>query len=95
MVKACCKNAHVNLGPDPAVRPGKNPKLVVTLPVLLTTFFSLLTTYYLLLHSLPAVANTALPAGGYLQHATAFELPQLSVPMAPSALTTRPRLLLL
>ena len=85
---ACCQC------PDPVNQPGNNPKLVITLPLLLFTtyyYLLLLTTsyYYLLLHSLPAVANK-LSASRYMQHATGLEFAQLSVPMAPSALTTRP-----
>jgi|GEM_PF-2565727 hypothetical protein len=75
---ACCQC------PDPVNQPGNNPKLVITLPLLLFTTY-----YYLLLHSLPAVANK-LSASRYMQHATGLEFAQLSVPMAPSALTTRP-----
>jgi len=75
---ACCQC------PDPVNQPGNNPKLVITLPLLLFTTY-----HYLLLHSLPAVANK-LSASRYMQHATGLEFAQLSVPMAPSALTTRP-----
>lgn len=75
---ACCQC------PDPVNQPGNNPKLVITLPLLLFTTY-----YFLLLHSLPAVANK-LSASRYMQHATGLEFAQLSVPMAPSALTTRP-----
>ena len=75
---ACCQC------PDPVNQPGNNPKLVITLPLLLFTTY-----YFLLLHSLPAVANK-LSASRYIQHATGLEFAQLSVPMAPSALTTRP-----